>query len=85
MSRIKSTSDLEKKIMKLTDEHLDALRIYAEFKRLREQIGKPLKENPDPEQMIKDLRGEGFAPLGRRKVDQKGTRKTRHFITSRIS
>ena len=82
MAETKPIPELEKKHMKISEEHMNAIRIYAEFKKLREQIGKPVRENVDPEQMIKDLRGEGFSPLGRRRVDQKGTRKTRHFITS---
>lgn len=85
MEESHSTPDLEKKQMKISEEHLNAIRIYKEFKKLREQIGKPIREDVDPEQMIKDLRGEGFAPLGRKKIEQERTRKTRHFITSRIS
>jgi hypothetical protein len=44
-------------------EFKEALEVYEEFKRLRKQIGKPVRSIVDPKKVRKDLTGEDFFSL----------------------
>jgi len=41
----------------------EALRVYNEFKKLREEMGKPVRSTLDPKQIKKDLTGDDFYAL----------------------
>lgn len=56
MAVLLSTSEKSKEFKK-------TLEVYNEFKRLREQIGKPVRSTIDPKQIKRDLTGEDFYAL----------------------
>lgn len=78
MTETHESMNLKIKILNLSDENQEALRLYNEFKKLREQMGKPIKEHANREEIIKDLRGDGFSPLGKG-IEPRKTPKTRRI------
>jgi len=48
---------------KESKEFKEAVEIYNEFKRLRKEIGKPIRSIVDPKKVKKDLTGEDFFAL----------------------
>lgn len=54
-----------------------AMEIYEDFKRLRKEMGKPLRNFSDPEAVIKELRGEDFLPLVKDIERKRGSDKRR--------
>lgn len=64
------SKELERKMIEVVkalgaeyQDYKKAMRIYEDFKRLRKQIGKPLRNFSEPEAVIRDLLGEEFLPL----------------------
>jgi hypothetical protein len=48
-----------------SSDYKKAIEIYEEFKRLRAELGKPIRVYKDREEIIKDLQGEEFLPVVR--------------------
>lgn len=51
------------------EKHKEALRTYHEYKRLRSQLGRPIRAFNDKEAILKDLQGDGFSSL-RREIER---------------
>lgn len=78
MSALK-TRDLQeaKKLRERLDE---SIKIYREYKRLREGLGKSPRTFNDREAILKDLLGEGFSVLEKEIERAKGNKKTRRTV-----
>jgi len=68
---------LKPKITRTDDEYIKALRVYEEFKRLRQEMGKPVRGFADREEAIRDLCGDSFSDL-EKEIERT---KSRHFTT----
>ncbi len=66
----------ESKTTEADEEYMEALRIFEEFKKLRQKIGKPIRDGlPSKEEAIRDLYGDGFGEL-EMEIERE---KSRHF------
>lgn len=64
------TTEIERKMVELLktlrmqqSDHMKAMEIYKEFKRLRIEIGKPPRSFDSSESIMEDLSGDGFSTV----------------------